>query len=158
MGKPHKGFFKPRNAKKYKGDPTKIIYRSSWECRFMMYLDANPNILQWASEEFSIPYMSPIDGKIHRYFPDFWVKIKDTEGNIKTLVVEIKPKVQMQPPTPSKKRTKRYISEVAAWRINSAKWKAASQYCLDRKWDFKVLNEHDLGIVNDISGNSQVSR
>jgi len=107
MGKTIKGLFKPRNVKKYKGDPTKIIYRSSWECRFMMYLDANPSVIEWASEEFSIPYVSPVDGKIHRYFPDFWMKVRDaTTSQIKTIVVEIKPKVQTQPPQPSKIKQK----------------------------------------------------
>ena len=85
----YKGFFKPKNPTKYKGDPTKIIYRSSWELRLMAYLDDHPNVVQWGSEEFSIPYRSPIDNKIHRYFPDFWVK-QIVDGKTEVLVLEVK--------------------------------------------------------------------
>jgi hypothetical protein len=140
----HKGFFKPRNPQKYKGDPTNIVYRSSWECKMMSYVDQHPDIIQWGSEEFSIPYVSPIDGKIHRYFPDFWIKKKDNQ----VIVVEIKPNSQTKPPKPQKKITKRYVTEVRTWGINSAKWKAAKSYCDDRKWKFIIMDEYNLGIVN----------
>jgi hypothetical protein len=142
-----KGFFKPRNPKKYKGDPTRIIYRSSWECKLMMYLDSHPEVIQWASEEFSIPYLSPIDGKIHRYFPDFWVKKKNNSME-EVLVIEVKPRAQTKPPTPRKKRTRTYVNEVKTWGINNAKWEAAHQYCKDRKWKFVIFDEHSLGIIN----------
>jgi len=142
----HKGFFNPRNPQKYKGDPTKIVYRSSWEFKFMMHIDLHPSVLQWSSEEFSIPYVSPIDGRIHRYFPDFWVKQKNSKGLVEVLVVEIKPKKQTIAPTPSKKRTRTYVNEVKTWGINSAKWTQAKQFCEDRKWRFVIFNEHDLGI------------
>ena len=71
--KTYKGYFKPKNPKKYKGDPTNIIYRSSWECKLMIRLDEDPNVISWGSEEIIIPYRSPIDNKIHRYFVDFIV-------------------------------------------------------------------------------------
>ena len=143
----YKGYFKPKNPKKYKGDPTQIIYRSMWECKLMSYLDSHPNVIEWASEEFSIPYRSPIDGKIHRYFPDFWIK-KMRDGVVETLVAEVKPRAQTRPPQPSSKRTKRYINEVRAWGINSAKWEAAQSYCADRNWKFIILDEYSLGIAN----------
>lgn len=140
----YKGFFKPKNPQKYRGDPTNIVYRSSWECKMMTYVDQHPDVVEWGSEEFSIPYVSPIDGKIHRYFPDFWIKKKDNE----ILVVEIKPNVQTKPPKPQKRITKRYVTEVRTWGINSAKWKAAKSYCDDRKWKFIIMDEYNLGIVN----------
>ena len=143
----YKGYFKPKNPKKYKGDPTQIIYRSMWECKLMSYLDSHPNVIEWASEEFSIPYRSPIDGKIHRYFPDFWIK-KMRDGVVETLVAEVKPRAQTRPPQPSSKRTKRYINEVRTWGINSAKWEAAQSYCADRNWKFIILDEYSLGIAN----------
>lgn len=142
----YKGFFKPRNPEKYRGDPTNIVYRSSWELKFMSYLDAHKDVLEWASEEFCIPYTSPFDRKIHRYFPDFLVKKKNKEGATETLVIEIKPQKETQPPVVQTKQTKSYLREVYTWGINSAKWKAAEDYCADRKWKFIIMTEHQLGI------------
>ena len=142
----YKGKFTPRDPKKYMGNPTNIIYRSSWELRVMNYFDRNPNILQWASEEFSIPYISPIDGRRHRYYPDFMIKSREKDGRISTRVIEVKPKKQCQPPKKRSKITKAYLSEVKAWGINSAKWNAAKEFCADRKWDFVILTEQELGL------------
>jgi hypothetical protein len=142
----YSGRFRPKNPKKYVGDPTNIIYRSSWECRVMRWLDDNPNIISWASEELSIPYLSPVDNRIHRYFPDFLVKVKTKDGKSKTLLLEIKPKKQSVEPVKKKKVTKQYIYEVATWGVNQAKWKAAEDYAKDRGWEFKVLTEEHLGL------------
>lgn len=142
----YKGYFRPKNPSKYKGDPTNIIYRSSWEVKLMSYLDAHPDVVQWASEELVIPYRSPLDNQIHRYFPDFWVKKRSSDGTIETLVIEVKPLKQTKEPTPSTKRTKQYIREVATWAINQAKWTAAKMYCEDRNWKFMTMTERDLGI------------
>jgi hypothetical protein len=143
-----KGYFKPRNPHKYKGDPTKIIYRSHWELVVMSYLDKHPEVIQWASEEFSIPYRSPIDGRMHRYFPDFWVKYVDKDGVINIRILEVKPKAQTKAPVPQKKRTRSYVGAVHRWGINSAKFAAAREYCEDRKWDFQLITEDDLGMFN----------
>ena len=94
----YKGKFKPKNRTKYKGDPDKIIYRSLWELRFMRYLDSTPSILKWSSEEVVVPYRSPIDGRRHRYFPDFWIRVKTSDGSVKESLIEIKPKTQCSPP------------------------------------------------------------
>lgn len=146
MPKYYQGFFKPKNPKKYKGDPTNIIYRSSYELKFMLWCDSNPSIIQWASETIIIPYKSPIDGKYHRYFVDFYVKLKNKEGNIEVLLIEIKPSSQLKEPQPPKKKTKRYINEATTWIINNSKWKAAEEYCKDRKWKFEILTEKELNI------------
>ena len=142
----YKGFFTPRNPHKYVGDPNNIIYRSSWECRVMDWLDRNPDILSWASEELIIPYISPVDNRKHRYFPDFIVKMRTKEGILKTMILEVKPKKQTMQPEPRKRVTKQYIQEVATWGVNQAKWKAATEYCLDRGWEFKVITEDHLGL------------
>lgn len=142
----YKGFFKPSNPAKYKGDPSNIVYRSSWELKFMRYLDAHGDVLEWSSEEFSIPYRSPVDGALHRYFPDFKVKKKNPSGIEETVVVEIKPAKETKPPTVQTKKTKQYLREVYTWGINSAKWKAAEAYCSDRKWKFMIMTERELGI------------
>ena len=142
----YSGLFKPKNPQKYVGDPTNIVYRSSWECKFMSWLDRNPSIISWASEELIIPYKSPVDNRMHRYFPDFVVKVQNKEGKTKTMVLEVKPKKQSLPPEPRKRVTKQYINEVMTYGVNQAKWHAANEFCLDRGWEFRVLTEKDLGI------------
>jgi hypothetical protein len=142
----YSGQFKPRNPQKYMGDPTNIIYRSSWECKVMSWLDNNRDVISWSSEEVIIPYKSPVDGRFHRYFPDFLVKVKTKDDKINTILIEVKPKRQTLPPVPKKRVTKQFINEVATYGVNQAKWKAAQEYCLDRKWDFKVITEDDLGL------------
>jgi hypothetical protein len=111
-----------------------------------MYLDSHPNVVQWGSEELVIPYRSPIDNRVHRYFPDFIVKKKTPEGKIDTVVVEIKPHAQTRPPVVINKPNKRYINEVMTWGVNEAKWRAAAVYCNDRAWKFEILTEKELGI------------
>lgn len=140
------GHFKPRHPEKYKGDAKNIIYRSSWEAKFMRECDANPNILQWSSEEIVIKYISPVDDRPHRYFVDFWIKMKKKDGTIREALIEVKPNHQTKPPTPQKKPTKRYLNEVLTWGVNEAKWKAAIAYCKKRDWDFLVMDEYALGI------------
>jgi hypothetical protein len=142
----YSGLFKPKNPQKYVGDPTNIVYRSSWECKVMSWLDRNPSIISWASEELIIPYKSPVDNRMHRYFPDFVVKVQNKEGKTKTMVLEVKPKKQSLPPEPRKRVTKQYINEVMTYGVNQAKWHAANEFCLDRGWEFRVLTEKDLGI------------
>jgi len=141
-----KGLFKPTNPTKYKGDPSNIVYRSRWELKFMTYLDSHKDVLDWSSEEFSIPYRSPIDNRVHRYFPDFRVKKRNPQGIEEIVVVEIKPFKETKPPPVQTKKTKQYLKEVYTWGINEAKWKAAQLYCADRKWKFIIMTEHDLGI------------
>ena len=142
----HKGYYKPRNPKKYKGDPDCIIYRSSWERMFMVYCDNNPNVLEWSSEEVVIPYRSPIDGRLHRYYPDFLIKVRTARGGTDTILIEVKPYAQTQPPTVRSRKTKKYINEVATYGINSSKWKFAKEYCKDRGWKFQIITEKELGI------------
>ena len=142
----YKGKYYPSFPRKYKGDPTNIIYRSLWERKFMVYCDKNQNILEWASEEIAIPYRSPIDNRVHRYFPDFYMKVKETNGKIKNYVIEVKPAKQTKPPTKPKRQTKGYIREAYEYARNQAKWKMAKEYCADRQWEFKVVTEKELGI------------
>jgi len=141
-----KGYYRPKNPQKYKGDPTNIIYRSSWEKRCMIYFDSNSNVLEWHSEELFVPYRSPIDGRLHRYFPDFWIKIRERNGDIKIRLIEVKPYHQTQEPKKQQRKTKRYINEVKTYGINIYKWKAAKEYCADRGWTFQILTERELGL------------
>ena len=133
----YKGKYSPSYPRKYKGDPTNIVYRSLWERKFMVYCDLNENILEWGSEEIVMPYRSPVDGRVHRYFPDFYIKVKESTGRIKKMIIEIKPKRQCSPPSKPKKQTKGYLREAYEYAKNQAKWEAASEWCKDRGYIFK---------------------
>ena len=156
MAESIKSIFKPSNPQKSQGNPNNSICRSSWERKFCNYCDTNPSIIRWASEEFSIPYVSPADGKVHRYYPDFLIEVKETSGKIKKYVVEVKPKKQTQEPKKPKRITKSYIYEATTYAVNQAKWKAASEFCLDNGVEFKVITEDELGIKQ--YGTRRVSR
>jgi len=99
----YKGWFKPQNPKKYKGNPERIVYRSSWELRVMKNFDENPGVIWWASEEMFVKYVSPIDKRVHRYFPDFVVRVKKKDGKEATMMLEVKPEKQTKPPTQSRR-------------------------------------------------------
>ena len=146
MAESIKSLFKPTKPKKYKGDARNIICRSSWERRFCNWCDINESILEWGSEEFWIPYLSPIDNRTHRYFPDFIIKVKESTGDIKTYVIEVKPKRQTKPPIKKKRVSKSYLYEMKTYSVNQAKWKAADEWCKDRKIEFKIITENELGI------------
>ena len=142
----YKGRYSPSYPQKYKGNPSNIIYRSLWERKFMVFCDLSENIVEWGSEEIAIPYRSPIDNRVHRYFPDFYMKVKETNGKIKNYVIEVKPAKQTKPPKKPKRQTKGYIREAYEYARNQAKWKAAREYCADRMWEFKVITEKELDI------------
>jgi hypothetical protein len=142
----YSGRYRPSNPLKYRGDPTNIIYRSLWERKFMVWCDINENVLEWGSEEIVIPYIHPVDGRPHRYFPDFYVKAKTKSGTIEKYIVEVKPKSQVDEPKRQKKMTKKYLTEVKTYAVNQAKWKAAREYCEDRMMKFLILTEQELKI------------
>jgi len=141
----YSGKFKPKNPNKYVGDPNNIIFRSSWEAKCMSYFDRKDEIISWASEEISIPYRSPVDSRIHRYYPDFIIRVK-TGDKTKTIMIEVKPYKQTQPPKQRSRVTKQYITEVTTWGVNQSKWKAAEEYCKDRGWGFQIITEKELGL------------
>ena len=146
MAESIKSLFKPSFPKKYKGDATNIICRSTWERKFCNWCDINENILEWGSEEFWIPYLSPIDNRTHRYFPDFIIKVKESNGEVKTYVIEVKPKRQTKPPIKKKRVSKSYLYEMKTYSVNQAKWSAANEWCKDRRIQFKIITENELGI------------
>jgi hypothetical protein len=146
--KTYKGKFKTKNPLKYKGDITNIVYRSLWELRFMKWCDQNPAVQEWGSETIIVPYISPLDRKVHRYFVDFYIKIKNKHGIVQKYLVEIKPERFTKPPVIPERKTKRFVDEVFQWGVNEAKWKAAFEFCKDRNMTFMILTEKDLGLIN----------
>jgi len=141
----YRGRFYPKHPLKYKGNPNKIIYRSSWEVRVMKYLDENDGVVWWASEEMNVKYISPVDGRVHRYFPDFIVKVRRKDNSSTIFMLEVKPEAQTKLRQP-KRVTKQYINEAATYAVNQAKWKYAEEFCKDHGWVFRVVTEKDLGI------------
>ena len=146
MAESIKSKYKPIHPKKYQGNPNNIICRSSWERKFCQWCDRKENVISWASEEISIPYVSPKDNRIHRYYPDFLIKVREYNNRIQTYVVEVKPKKQTLPPKKRKKITKSYIYECQTYAVNQAKWRAASEFCKDNRINFKIVTEDELGI------------
>ena len=132
----YSGRYKPKNPKKYKGDYTKVIYRSLWEKHAFKWCDNNSNVIEWSSEEVVIPYLYEVDHKYHRYFMDLKIKMKDG----KVFLVEIKPDAQTRPPT-GQRRTKRYITESLTYIKNMNKWTTAQEYAKDRGWHFVIWTE-----------------
>jgi len=147
--KTYKGYFNPKNPKKYRGDPRNIIYRSRWESIVMDMFDRHPDVIEWSSEEIVIPYRSPVDGRMHRYFVDFYVKKRTPTGKIETSLVEVKPLAQTKPPILKEgksKMTRNYVNAVMTWGVNSSKWEAAEKYCNERDWSFVIITEKELGL------------
>lgn len=142
----HKRRYVPLNPQKYSGDVSNIIMRSSWETRFAKWCDTNPQIIRWSSEETVIPYVCPTDGKLHRYFIDFKIRVQQRDGSTNTYLIEIKPLKQTVPPVFPGKRTKRFLTESYSFIKNQAKWAAATNYAKDRGWEFKILTEKELGL------------
>lgn len=116
-----------------------------WERRFMKYCDTNISVLKWSSEELVIPYFSPVDRKMHRYYPDFLITVSNKDGIKKTIVVEVKPKRECKAPKKKTKITPRYLQEMKTWSVNEAKWKYAKEFCKDRGWEFKIVTEDHVG-------------
>ena len=142
MSKFNQGYYKPVHPEKYVGDISKIRFMSSWELSFDRFLDNNPNVLKWSSEPFSIPYLKPTTGKVHKYFPDYYVEYKNKSGDLLREVLEIKPKSQT---TRSKTRNpKQKLYSDLMFAVNTAKWTHAQKWCEDRGLKFRILTEHSL--------------
>lgn len=140
----YKGKYKPKHPEKYKGNPVSIIYRSLWERKFMVHCDNSESVLEWSSEEVSLNYYDPTTNRIRRYFPDFLIKVKESDGTIKKYMIEIKPKKQTAPPPKPKRQTKRYLQEAYEYAKNQSKWAAAREWCADRGYEFRVFTENEL--------------
>lgn len=142
------GRYNPKNPSKYKGNTSNIVFRSSWELKLMNYLDCNANVLKWSSETIIIPYRSPKDNAIHRYFIDFYAEIKtDIDEKIKRVLIEVKPKSQTIPPKEPKKKTKSFYESCMTYAINQAKWEAAKKFVEINSMEFIIMTEIELGIT-----------
>jgi TnsA endonuclease N terminal len=132
------GLYEPKNPQKYAGKGS-IRYRSSWELKFMQFLDSHPSVKHWASESISIPYKNPIANKTKSYVPDFFIVYEDVSGNRKAEIVEIKPYKETSLEAAGRSQ-KNQIQAV----VNLAKWQAAKAYCDGQGIEFRILTEHDM--------------
>ena len=137
----YQGKFVPKNPSKYKGRVNDIVYRSSYELKFMNWADKNQDVLSWSSEEIVVPYKSPLDNRIHRYFVDFFVETKD-----KKYLVEVKPHSFTKEPKIPQRKTKKFINEVKQYGVNLAKWESAKQFANHKGWEFLIIKEKELGL------------
>lgn len=136
------GIFKPNNPKKFIGNHA--IFRSSFERKFFLWADSNPNVLEWGSENIIIPYKSPVDDRWHRYYVDNFVVLKEGTNIVKYLV-EIKPYKQTIPPVISNRKKKStLIYESTQWAINQAKWEAADKFAKSKGYKFIKITEREL--------------
>jgi hypothetical protein len=141
----YKGKYNPQNTDKYIGNHRNIVYRSLLERRFMVFCDKNPNILKWASEELFIPYLSPVDNRVHKYYVDFIIEVREKDGTVKTYLIEIKPYRHCQQPKQGVKKSRNtFLKEVKTWAINNSKWKAAEEFAKKQNWQFKIITERNL--------------
>lgn len=139
----YNGVYPVKNKEKYLGDPDKCEYRSSWERKVFKWLDFNPRVVGWWAEPFPIPYMSPKDNRVHRYFPDILV-VANNNGKQTTTLIEIKPYKETVLPKGQGKKKKTYLYEVLTYSVNKAKWKAAEALCEQKGWTFKIMTEKDI--------------
>ena len=141
----YKGKFIPKNPTKYLGDFNSITYRSSYELKFMNWCDRSNSIKGWVSEEIAITYRNPLDNKIRRYMVDFYIEVQEKDS-IKKYLIEVKPERFTKAPQPGKRKTKRYLQEIAQYGVNEAKWIAAKDFCKSQGMEFKIVTEKELGI------------
>ena len=128
------GIYTVRNSGKYVGK-REPRYRSGWEMTFMMFLDSNDNIVNWASESISIPYRNPITGKQSMYVPDFFVTYRGRDNTTRAELIEIKPKKQSLIESRMSDRDRAVVA------VNYAKWDAATKWARRNGLSFRVINE-----------------
>ena len=131
------GPYTVKNAAKYVGKGTPK-YRSGWELTFMMFLDSNDNVLQWASESIHINYKNPFTNKATIYVPDFFIVYVDKSGAKRAELIEIKPSTQ------STLESAKSVKDQAAAVLNMYKWQAAQAWCKSQGITFRVVTENDI--------------
>lgn len=135
------GYYTLKNPEKYVGDKSKIRYMSSWELQTHSFFDNNKRVIRWSSEELCIPYIKPTDGKIHKYYPDYWVEYVNTDGEILQEIIEVKPSTQTRMP---RSNSKHKLYEQITFAVNTAKWQACSMWCKQHGMNFRIVTEKSI--------------
>lgn len=111
-----------------------IIYRSSWEKKFIIWCESSNKIKAWGSECVGIPYKSAVDGRQHTYYPDFYIILNDDTK----VIVEIKPKNQVDRPDPENQWA------VRTYLTNVSKWRTVQAVCEKNDMKFWILTEETI--------------
>lgn len=147
-GRVQQGYFTPLHPEKYKGDPTKVIFRSSWELRFLKYCDENPRVIEYASEPVGIAYYNPVTKRPATYWIDCYMATLGDDGQVTRWLIEIKPNRYLSPPKPptrlTEKQTLGYARHAKAYIINNAKFEAAREYAALHGMRFGIITENFL--------------
>lgn len=142
------GKYKVRNKEKYVGDPNEIIFRSSYERKFMVFCDLDESVLRWSSEPYSIPYLDTVSEKKRNYFVDFYARIKVPDGHVQDYLVEVKPRKKLNKPLPPNRESlhklKNYNSAMHEYLTNLSKFTAAKSYALKIGYKFIIVTEKEL--------------
>lgn len=147
-GRVRQGYFTPKNPEKYRGDLTKIIYRSSWEFKFLEYCDNHSRVIEYASEPHGIPYFNPILKKVSTYWIDCYMSTRNQDDSVTKWLIEIKPNKYLSPPEAptrlTEKQTLNYARHAKMYIINDAKFKAARAYAAEKGMKFGIITENFL--------------
>lgn len=142
-----KGIFQPTHPEKCKGKAI-IYYRSSWECKFMRYLDLTDSVIEWSSESLPISYFNPIKQRVCRYYPDFLIKYRGKDGEDHIELIEVKPfRETVAPKNHGNKKQSTLLMECRTWAVNQAKWEAAKKFCAQQNITFRLMTEKELKII-----------
>lgn len=142
-----------------------VYYRSSWEKKIMHWLDNNSNISKWGAECLRIPYqMTHFDRgdtkiKEHCYYPDFYYEMRNSEGVLKQVVVEVKPykeykmvqdlnEGRLNVPDSTLKKLKNFEYDLKMAYKNKQKWETMIQWCNLKGYEFIIITEQHLKKFN----------
>jgi hypothetical protein len=146
IGDIKQGYYLPLNPNKYVGDITTIIFRSSWELKFLQFCDTNSDILRYSSEPVAIPYYNPNDNKVHKYYVDFYIEMRTETNRIRRMLIEVKPMKYIKIPVPSRNPTykalKRFQSEMTRYITNNMKFEAARNFAREQGMEFGIITEN----------------
>ena len=132
-----KGYYFPLHPEKYASENKTIIYKSSLEQRFMLYLDKNPGVRWWKYEPYPLKYFDASTNKVRKYYIDFIVCVKGNPDKI--FYCEVKSKKETLKP-----KNPKNIKENLLYLKNLSKWSAATRYCKEKGYDFKLITEDQL--------------
>lgn len=135
------GIFTPKNKDKFIG--RRAVFRSGLELKFFRFCDENVNVIKWSSENVVVPYLSPVDGRVHRYYVDNFIMLKEGDTVTKYLV-EIKPYRQTKPPATKYRKKQHLLYEQKQWAVNQSKWDSARKFAKQKGWKFIIITEKDL--------------
>lgn len=138
-----------------------VYFRSSWEKKIMTWLDHKDEIIKWGAECLKIPYqMTHFDNgdakiKNHVYYSDFYYEMRKSDGELKQVVVEVKPQKEynmvlalnegkLKVPEKGTKKLKNFEYDLKMAYKNKQKWETMIKWCNQKGYDFIIITEENL--------------